>query len=368
MRRPMTSSSFDALVSDPKQVTPAWLTTVLRRHHPSAPEIVALEREPIGTGQVGRCARVHCRFAADPGPVPSTIVGKFPSDDPRSLEAAKTYRNYVLEVGFYRELQSTVAVRTPRCYHHSISDDSVRFVLLLEDLRGARQGDQLVGCSVGQAAAAMVELAGLHAPRWGDRSLRGIEWLEGPSPDRARTLGDFYVQVLPGFFERFGAQLDPAAVRVIERLGGVLHRELALDDAPETIVHRDFRVDNLLFGDGESAPRVTVVDWQTVARGPAASDVAYFLGASLRPEDRRANEGELLGIYVEELRRQGVRDVDSARFTDEYRRHSTSGIVMAVIASMVVEVTPRGDEMFLAMARRHSAHAIDADVELLWGK
>ncbi len=115
-----------------------------------------------------------------------------------------------------------------------------------------------------------------------------------------------------------------------------------------------------------TAPRVTVVDWQTVARGPAASDVAYFLGASLRPEDRRASERELLGLYVEELRRRGVRDLDADRFADEYRRHSTSGIVMAVVASMIVEVTARGDAMFLAMARRHAAHAIDADVESLW--
>ena len=50
------------------------------------------------------------------------------------------------------------------------------------------------------------------------------------------------------------------------------------------------------------------------------------------------------------------------------RRIFATFIVMAVVASMVVEVTARGDEMFLAMARRHSAHAIDADVESLWEK
>ncbi len=32
---------------------------------------------------------------------------------------------------------------------------------------------------------------------------------------------------------------------------------------------------------------------------------------------------------------------------------------MAVIASMMVVRTERGDEMFLTMARRHARHAID---------
>jgi hypothetical protein len=375
--------STDGLISDPRQVTPAWLTAVLRRADPAAPEIVAIEREPIGTGQVGRCVRFHCSYADAPSSAPKvsaregvvfttpealrppSFVGKFPSDDPRSLQAAKDYRNYLLEVGFYRDLQPTVAVRTPRCFHHAISDDIARFVLLLEDLRGARQGDQLTGCTVDQAAAALRELAALHAPRWGDSALAAIPWLEGPSRDRSIALSEFYVKVLPGFFERFAAKLEPAAVRIIERLGTVLGDELALDDAPQTIVHRDFRVDNLLFGDGASAPPVTVVDWQTVARGPAASDVAYFLGGSLRTADRRAHERELLQLYVDELRRRGV-GLDDRRFGDEYRRHSTSGIVMAVVASMVVEVTERGDAMFHAMARRAAAHAIDAEVESLW--
>ena len=111
---------------------------------------------------------------------------------------------------------------------------------------------------------------------------------------------------------------------------------------------------------------MTVVDWQTVGRGPAASDVAYFLGASLRRADRREHERELLALYVDELGRRGVDGLDRDRFFDQYRRHSISGIVMAVVASMIVEVTERGDAMFLAMARRHAAHAIDVDVESLW--
>ena len=34
---------------------------------------------------------------------------------------------------------------------------------------------------------------------------------------------------------------------------------------------------------------------------------------------------------------------------------------MAVVASMIVKQTPRGDEMFMAMANRHGVHAADLD-------
>ena len=35
--------------------------------------------------------------------------------------------------------------------------------------------------------------------------------------------------------------------------------------------------------------------------------------------------------------------------------------VMAVVASMIVKQTSRGDEMFMAMANRHGTHAADVD-------
>ena len=39
---------------------------------------------------------------------------------------------------------------------------------------------------------------------------------------------------------------------------------------------------------------------------------------------------------------------------------------MAVGASMLVERTERGDDMFMAMAHRHAAHAIDLDAHAIF--
>ncbi|MEE2807046.1 MAG: hypothetical protein VYB10_08105, partial [Actinomycetota bacterium] len=42
-----------------------------------------------------------------------------------------------------------------------------------------------------------------------------------------------------------------------------------------------------------------------------------------------------------------------------YRRFSWSGFLMAMLASMIVGRTERGDSMFVAMANRHAAQIFD---------
>jgi aminoglycoside phosphotransferase (APT) family kinase protein len=128
-------------------------------------------------------------------------------------------------------------------------------------------------------------------------------------------------------------------------------------------VHGDFRLDNMLFGQAEAAAPLAVVDWQTCAHGHPASDVAYFLGAGLLPDLRRREEKELLAHYHAELRAQGVDDYALESLEADYRRFSFSGLVMAVVASQIVEVSERGDAMFAAMAERHGQQIADLDAE-----
>src|SRR5205085_1977177 len=49
----------------------------------------------------------------------------------------------------------------------------------------------------------------------------------------------------------------------------------------------------------------------------------------------------------------------------EYRRQAFGGVLMAIVASMLVQRTERGDEMFMAMLARHSQQALDLDSEAL---
>jgi hypothetical protein len=51
----------------------------------------------------------------------------------------------------------------------------------------------------------------------------------------------------------------------------------------------------------------------------------------------------------------------------EYRRLAFGGVLMVLVASMIVERTERGDDMFMAMLARHCQQALDLESEALLG-
>ena len=104
---------------------------------------------------------------------------------------------------------------------------------------------------------------------------------------------------------------------------------------------------------------LTVVDWQTVTWGPAGTDLAYFLGCALPAELRRAHYDELLGAYHQALGPDSPLTLDDVRAG--VRGQSFFGVMMAIISSMLVVQTERGDEMFMTMLDRHCAHVLDTD-------
>ena len=106
---------------------------------------------------------------------------------------------------------------------------------------------------------------------------------------------------------------------------------------------------------------MAVVDWQLCTDGPGLHDVAYFIGAGLGVDDRRSAEADLVRGYHAALTAAGVTDYAWDQCWREYRRGTWSGLIMAIAASMLVERTARGDQMFLTMADRHSRHALDLD-------
>jgi aminoglycoside phosphotransferase (APT) family kinase protein len=231
--------------------------------------------------------------------------------------------------------------------------------VILDDLAPCEQGDQMRGCSVDEAALALRELPELHAPAWLDTELHAQPWIKRREPAEAEFHSSFLTSLLAGFFDRYGDRLDDDVIAMTERSIGSAARA-APPAQGSTLIHNDFRVDNLMFG----GPRVWVLDWQTVQLGDGLLDVSYFLGGSLSVDDRREHEQALVRAYVQELVSRGIAiDVDDA--WTRYRRHAFAGLIMAIGASMNVERTDRGDEMFIAMANRAGRHILDLDAEAL---
>ncbi len=350
----------------PEDLSPEWLTVHLADAGLlGGSQVAHFNVEPVGTGQMGDSFRIHLETDPPGDTAPPSIVGKFTAADEQSRATGVSMRTAEVEVRFYQQVAPTLAARIPACHFADVDPTTARFVLLLEDLAPCRVGDQMAGCTVDEAALALEELAKVHAPRWADPALERLEWLNRRDALVLDTLSAVFPALYAGFVDRYGERISDRVRRVgdgfFPRIGDYLHHRAG----PATVQHADFRVDNLLF-DPPGSP-VAIVDWQTVTWGPGSADVAYFLGASLAVDVRRANERALVRHYLEAATAWGVVGYGFDDLWLDYRRHAYSGLVMAVGAAMSVARTDRGDEMFLTMAERHAAHVEDVDAGSVLG-
>jgi aminoglycoside phosphotransferase (APT) family kinase protein len=269
---------------------------------------------------------------AAPADLPDSFVIKLPAQDPAVRQrVALSYRS---EHAFYTRVADTVAVPLPRCYHCTYTD-SGDFALLLADMAPAQQGDQIRGCTAAEAHLAVTALAGLHGPRWCDPTWLSFDGTVMPKPDEAtaRGLGDITRLAATTTIDKVGDRLDPADRATVLEAADVIADWLLGAGERFSILHGDYRADNLLFQAGE----VTVVDWQTLAVGLPARDLAYFIGTSLQPAERTHPRAGLSAGAVRlrghRLRRRnllaGLPFRDAADSTDHHarfcvlRRHRT---------------------------------------------
>ncbi|HTY97718.1 MAG TPA: phosphotransferase, partial [Solirubrobacteraceae bacterium] len=212
------------------------------------------------------------------------------------------------------------------------------------------------------ATLALTQLGRVHGPLLGDAALAGAEWINRESPLNQGLMAALYA----GFIERHGEHVAPEHLEVCSRFVASLDGWSQELRPPLGLVHGDYRLDNMLFGEPGAPRPFAAVDWQTVGWGQVMTDASYFLGGSLTLENRRAHEQELLRGYHDALHEHGVRGFGWEECWEGYRRQAFLGVLMTVVPAMIVQRTERGDEMFLTTLARHAQQVLDLDaIELL---
>lgn len=331
----------------PDDITNDWWQAVLGR----VPE--AWRWQPIGTGQVGDSVRFTLDFGA--GAAPLTLAGKFAAADPTSRGTAAMLGLYAKEVRFYRDLAPQLPIRTPEALFAEIAEDGASFCLLFEDLGPARGGNQIAGCTIEDARAAIVQAAALHAPSWNNPVILDADWLQ-PDLSAAAQVKALYPQAQAVFRERYTGLLEPEYMALCEELADVTARTDRVAEKT-SLVHGDFRLDNVLFDIKGGAESVAVLDWQTLTIGNGLTDIGYFLGCGIGDDLRRAHERELLELYCAEMTARGVPLTVDAIWRD-YVVGALHGVSTAVFSAAFVVRTERGDANFLSMARGACALAL----------
>lgn len=329
------------------ELTPSWLTAFLGTHGHDAP-IESVTAAAVGTGQMAGSYRLSLHYDGITD-LPSSMVAKLATGTPEQRQfGSGAFRN---EVHFYRDLVDGFTVPTPKCFAATISPTGTEFVLLLQDMGDAVQGDQITGCTPSEAERIAVAVAGLHAPRWDDESLLDAMPLPGSAE---RELMD---SVLAPMAEVYRATFSPdalsdAAVDWLVREAGDW---IVAPHPHATLIHGDLRVDNVLV---DPSGAVTVIDWQAITTGNALRDIAFLLSTSLTVEDRRKHERGIVASYHRALVTEGVTGYTLDECWDDYVGNLIQAPLIIVFGSAAAQPTERGHAMFTTMMSR-SATAID---------
>ncbi|MGH3558332.1 MAG: phosphotransferase, partial [Mycobacterium sp.] len=341
------------VIEGPGDLTAGWLTAVL-----GAGTVADFTVERIGTGQMSECYRVRLTYADDSDTrAPDSVVLKVAATDPVSRQTGVGLGLYEREVRFYRDIAPRLTGPVAPCYHAAFDTAAGVFDVLLGDASPAVVGDEIRGATAVQARLAVTELGRLQAPLLDDTALADAAWLNRDAPISQALITALYA----GFVDRYRDQITSQHRVVCERLVGAFDAYLAAEAVGgcHGLVHGDYRLDNLLFGSAGADRPLTVVDWQTVTWGPAMTDLAYFLGCALPVADRRAHYDELLQAYHAAL--GAAAPISLADVCEAVRRQSFFGVMMAIVSSMLVERTERGDTMFMTLLQRHCEHVLDTD-------
>ena len=339
-------------------VTATWMAAAL------GVGIDSIDVQPIAAGEgfMGQLARVRID-STDPD-APTSVIVKLPTSDPGGRMIGDMSRVWEREHRFYAELAPLMQIRVPAALVNIAEPPC----LVLEDLSPAVAGDHVAGATIDQAERAIDTLAQFHAAWYEQPLLHELSWMPGLDDPQILSIGPMFEIGWPMFLERFGDVLPARCLRWCEQFVGEIPEWIQRHfDVPTTLVHGDYRLDNLFFADDGS---VAVIDWQLSMRAPGQTDVVYFCANNLTVEMRREHDRALIERYVAALHRLGV--PSDAVTVDVVWQGYREGLMFyaASFGASLLTIDPandRGVALFEALVHRTFTALDDLDVGVDFG-
>jgi hypothetical protein len=172
------------------------------------------------------------------------------------------------------------------------------YLLLIEDLAPAVVGDETAGVSVENSELAIRNLAKFQAAWWESPKLESLDWMPYVNAPVHQQAQGSYQQAWAPFCQMFGDRISPLMLEIGDQMQNHVVDLLNYHEpAPRTIIHGDFRGDNVFYGDGAATKDFYAIDWQISSKGRGIFDVAYFLCTSVDPTIRKTHEMRLIRLW-----------------------------------------------------------------------
>ncbi len=297
-------------ISHPDQVTPEWLTAVLRRRallpHGS---VLGLSKK-LGQSNNADSVRLDVHYSAEA-----------PEHLPRRFFLKLTGRR--IEVIFYRQIAPDMPVRhLLHCYDAAYNREREIGHLLLEDLSDTHfEPDEALPLPRSYGEACIDILAQLHAHWWEHPRLSSDIAVE--SEDVMGFVCEQARQALPAFVDFLGERLSARRQELFERLFAAwplaIRSERLRSGRQVTLVHGDAHIWNFLYPRHSESETVRLIDWAVWHIDVGTNDLAYMMALHWYPDYRAQVERDLLRRYHRALLEGGVTGYDWDQCWQDYR-------------------------------------------------
>lgn len=337
------------LVSSIDQIDTQWMQSVFSAAGMNLPKIKNLKIEPLGHGNTGSTVKVSVAYDSElPNISPASVVCKLHPAEPAKFEMTKQHGVFVVESNALQLLAGGLDVSIPALYFVDVAQDGGEFNLVCEDLSVfCELGDQIKGCSIQEAKAAVTELAKLHRQFWNEPLLEDLHWVK----PRMRLPEN----VLELIRERLTRILSEEQHDIVQQGVPLVFEWLERPSSNRTLIHTDCRVDNILFDNRDRlTPKAYLIDFALTNVGDASADLAYFLTSSVAPVDRLACEMDLIKIHTQEIAKKDP-EYTFEKAVIAYRENIVSSLYLTLIAALGMPENPYNEQLFAKLFERNCA-------------
>lgn len=316
------------VVKGTSEITPEWLTHALHSTILKESEAVTASNwTQIGEGQGFSSAicRITVEYSLD-NDLPRSFILKLPVQHEKTRAAILGVGSYYKEARFYSEIASEAKIGIPKIYYVATDEGDECFNILMEDLGDIERASFLEEIGIDDCRTAIRDIADFHA-KWWNHPILESPWLQpvAANLDNVSLLVEMLsrsLEIAPGIDVE-----STYLVKCMQCYAKAMNNppNNVTQKEPFTLIHGDFHVGNMTFGDGS----MTLFDWQGIGKGSPMADIAYLLLTSLDAATFKQHESALLKLYHESLTQQGIADYGYRRMMTDY-----STAILTCVASL----------------------------------